>query len=83
MTNGLKDKERGWPMKLFPGRDVTPNVPRPLDDLLLDEDVVTLLKNNHADLLKDNYLLEDEETLCLFFGPERDANLISALINSI
>lgn len=54
-------------MKLFAGRDVTPNVPRPLDDLLLDEDVATLIKNNHPDLLKEGYLLDDEETLLLFF----------------
>ena len=83
MTAGLKDIERGWPMKLFPGEDVTPEEPLPLDELLLDEDVITVLKKNHPELLVDGKLLEDEETLRLFFGEQRDANLIATLINTL
>ena len=78
----MKDKERGWPMKLYPGKDVTPHEAKPLDDILLDEDVVRIIKNNHPELLEDGKLMEDEDTLRLFFGNERDANMIASILNA-
>ena len=77
--HGLKDTDRDWDMKLYPGQDLTAEEPVPLDDLLLDEEVVRIVKKNHPELLVDNKLMDDEETLRLFFGEERDANMIAAL----
>ena len=76
--HGLKD-ERDWTIKIYPGEDLTAEDPVPLDELLLDESVVRIIKKNHPDLLVDNKLFDDEETLRLFFGEERDKNLIAAL----
>ena len=81
---GLVDEENpDWKMKLYPGDDHTKSDDTPLDDLLLDDEVVHLIKTNHRQLLKDNFLFEDEseETLRMFFGEERDANLIRALFD--
>ena len=79
--SGLADETNpNWVMKLYPGEDHT-RTDTPLDDLLLDEDVVHVIKTNHADLLKDGRLFDDDETLRMFFGPQRDANLIKALFN--
>ena len=78
----MKDEERGWAMKLYPGKDVTPHEPKPLDDILLDEDVVRIIKTNHPELLKDGNLMDDEETLRLFFGDERDAKMIASIIDA-
>ena len=79
--SGLADQTNpNWVMKLYPGDDHT-RTDTPLDDLLLDEDVVQLIRTNHPDLLKDDFLFENEDTLRMFFGPQRDANLIKALFN--
>ena len=78
----MKDNDNGYPMKLYPGKDVTPQDARPLDDILLDKDVVRILKTNHPELLEDGRLIEDEYTLRLFFGPERDANMITSILNA-
>lgn len=49
-------------MKLYPGEDHTCDN-TPLDDLLLDEDVVHVIKTNCIDLLKHNRLFKEEEML--------------------
>ena len=78
--NGLKDEANpDWVMKLYPGKDITMHDDVALDELLLDEEVVEVIKKNHSDLLVNGKLFEDEATLRLFFSEERDANLITAL----
>ena len=78
--NGLKDNTNpDWEMRLYPGSDMTTDHSVPLDKILLDEDVVTLITTNHPDLLKDDKLFEDKASLRQFFSDKRDAGLIKTL----
>ena len=67
-----------YELRIHPGEVITHGTV-PLDQLLLDHDVGQGIKNNHPELLEENLLLEDEVTLHLFFGEQRDSNLIAAL----
>ena len=78
--NGLKDTTNpDWEMRLYPGKDLTKPDPVALDELLLDHEVVQVIRTNHPDLLDDDKLFNDEATLCMFFSEERDAGLIQTL----
>ena len=80
--NGLVDEDNpDWVMQIYPGDDHTKRDNIPLHDLLLDKGVVHLIKTNHPALLKTNQLFEDEETLRIFFGEERDVDLICTLFD--
>ena len=80
MTGLADETNPDWVMKLYPGGNHT-RTDTPLDDLLLDDDVVQLIRQNHPDLHKDDSLFKDNETLRLFFGPQRDPNPIKELFN--
>ena len=63
-------------MHIYPGDDHTKSDDFPLNELLLNKGVVHLLKTNHPALISSNQLFDNEETLCMFFGKEHDADLI-------
>ena len=80
--NGLVDEDnKDWILRIYPGDDHTKSDDTPLDELLLDEGVVHLLKTNHPNLISSNQLFDDDDTLRMFFGDERDAGLIRTLFD--
>ena len=56
-----------YEMRMELGRDLTRGDPLPLDNFLIDADVVNIIKNCHEEILKDNQLFDNEELLCRFF----------------
>ena len=80
--NGLVDEDNDtWVMRIYPGSNHTKGDSTPLDELLLDKEVVNLIKVNHPKLISSNQLFDDNDTLRMFFGEERDAGLIRSLFD--
>ena len=78
--HGLEDPDNPtYVMKVYPGKDITPDGNVPLDSLLTDEGVVEVIQKNYSEFLVEDKLFEDEETLRMFFGEERDSGLIKQL----
>ena len=63
------------------GRDLTRDDPLPLDNFLLDADVVAIVKNCHDNVLNDDTLFTNDELLRRFFGSERDVEEIRELFD--
>ena len=81
MSDLVDEDKPEWKMRIYPGDDHSKSDDTPLDDLLLDEGVVNLIKTNHPKLISTNKLFEDKDTLHMFFGTKRDADLIRTLFD--
>ena len=73
---------KGSVMKMSPGRDLTKGEDLDLLSLdchLLDADVVNIIRNCHAELLKDDTIFTDEDVRNMFFRSDRNEDSIRAL----